>query len=117
MSAWNMSFALFVANRRSFEEMKAPLEEALGVSFEKDAEYQSMGHFLYKGYALGLELSFLLDRKRAQENIYRFTGMTADWLHHDAAETLDIGFHIRKILEGIEGTRIMTIEEIQQEAG
>jgi hypothetical protein len=112
-SPWNMRFLLFIVDHRSFDEMKVPLDEMFGGSFEPDDEYRAEGVLRYTNYALGIKLSFSLEKRTDQGCVYRFGGINDACAHHDTFDVIDIGFHVQKLLEGMKASKIMTLEEFK----
>jgi hypothetical protein len=110
---WNMRFILFVVDHRSFDEIKIPLEEMFGGSFELDGEYKAEGASRYTNYVLGLKLSFSVEKRTNQGYVYRFGGINDACARHDTLDVIDIGFHVRKLLENMEVSKVMTLEEFK----
>lgn len=117
MQPWNIRFALFILDSRSFEEMKPPLDEMFGGSFVQDKEHKLLGSLRYTNYLLGLDLSFSLEESWPSEGfVYRFTGGNHGCSQFPTEERMDISFHVRKLLEGVGPKRVMTLEEFRDES-
>lgn len=116
MSPWNMNFQIFFLDSRPFEELRQSLDEMFGGRFEQDLEYKANGRVRCTNYVFGLNLSFVLSEIWKEGNVYSLSGSNDHCSRFDTVDVTDVSFHARKLLDNLGLTRIMTLEELQDES-
>lgn len=113
---WHMRFMLFLLDPRPFDELRPLLDEMFGGRFEQDLEYKTEGILRYTNYVFGLKISCLCETRWPEGMVYRFAGSNDGCCRFDTQEVVDMEFHVRQLLSNVGLARIMTFDELQEEA-
>ena len=107
---------MFVVDTRPFDALKGPLDEMFGGNFELDKEYELYQSQRYTNYVFGLQLSFVREEQWKEGMVYRFGGLNHNCSRQKGAETIDVSFHVRRLLENAGFIRVMDFEEFREES-
>ncbi len=109
----NLSFLLWVIDRRSMDEMKGAIEKAMGIQLHQEASDRPLDERLdsFEVETLGLFVSLRRDPSWTEENLYRFAGGTKSRLFSTGAPNVSIDSHVARVLVRRGITQVMSREQ------